>query len=354
MQKMMHVNLARYTSFGTGGPAETFIRVEKTTELFEVLSNAKHPVWVLGSGTNVLVSDKGLPGTTIHLETRDVSIAHDDGLTIAVADAGIEWDILVQKSIAENKWGLERMSGVPGTVGAAVVGNIAAYGQAVADSLLWVEALDLKNPQAGTTRLPAEVLGLKYRFSDFQTERYENFIIINAAFALSDEPEALEYASALKAAHALNLDPDDLKQRREIILEARRRIGSLLDDTTKHLKTAGSFFRNPLVKPEQAEQVMQYEERGINYAQIKKQNLMHGGSETRVSAAHVLLAAGFHRGQSWGPVRLHPDHILKIENTGNATSQQIYDVAQEIIQTVKSKLGITLEPEVRFLGEFDG
>jgi UDP-N-acetylmuramate dehydrogenase len=81
--------------------------------------------------------------------------------------------------------------------------------------------------------------------------------------------------------------------------------------------------------------------------------LVHGGAQKRVSAAHVLLAAGFQRGQTWGPVRLHPDHILKLENTGGATAQQIYNVAMEIVNTVKNKLAVDLVPEVRFLGSFE-
>ena len=92
---------------------------------------------------------------------------------------------------------------------------------------------------------------------------------------------------------------------------------------------------------------------GIRELTDAELNQVHGGAQMRVSAAHVLLAAGFSRGQTWGPVRLHPDHILKIENTGGATAQNIYDVAMEIQRTVLDKLSIELSPEVRFLGEFN-
>lgn len=134
-------------------------------------------------------------------------------------------------------------------------------------------------------------------------------------------------------------------------MEARKRAGSLWDGKS-HAKTAGSFFRNPVVSEDLAELIMNAEEHGVSASDIKKQNEVHGGTTTRVSAAHVMLAAGFERGQTWGPVRLHPEHILKIENTGGASSQQIYDVAQEIITTTQEKLGVTLQPEVRFLGKF--
>ncbi|MCA9333955.1 UDP-N-acetylmuramate dehydrogenase [Candidatus Saccharibacteria bacterium] len=349
MQIHKNVSLADYTTFGTGGDAQVLITIEQTPELTTALHTHDSPLWFLGSGANVLVSDEGLPGTTIRLATSNIEIKE----TLFVADAGVNWDDLVQKTIKHQLWGLESMSGIPGSVGAAVVGNIAAYGQAVSDSLEWVEVIDTNTTTPETICMTADELELGYRYSKFQQPKNSHLIITRAAFRLTKKPRPLEYASALKVADELALDPDELESRRKIIMEARRRAGSLISSGADNTKTAGSFFRNPSVTPAQAELIMQFEEQSIPLEQIKAQNAVHGGDSTRVSAAHVLLAAGFKRGQSWGPVRLHPQHILKIENTGGATSQQIYEVAQEIIQTVESKLGIKLEPEVRFLGDFN-
>ena len=135
-------------------------------------------------------------------------------------------------------------------------------------------------------------------------------------------------------------------------METRQRNGSILTDIAKGPWTAGSFFKNPLVDESQVDSIISHDETGISREKLLRQNAIHGGDKTRVSAAHVLLAAGFQRGQSWGPVRLHPDHILKIENTGEGTATQIYEVVQTIINTVKDRLGIVLEPEVRIIGEF--
>lgn len=337
------------TSFGTGGSAQTLVTVEENKELHTVLADCTQPIWFLGSGANVLVSDHGLPGTTIHLDTHDI-VVHEQTF---IADAGVVWDRLVDLSIEKNLWGLERMSGIPGSVGAAVVGNIAAYGQAVADTLEWVEVIDVSKPDAEAVCFEPHHLELGYRFSKFQTEDWRKYVITRGAFKLQAKPQPLEYVSALKVADELELNPNDLLERRRIIMEARRRAGSLLEGKNKNARTAGSFFRNPVVSAKQADLIMNHEEHSVSQDDIKKQNEVHGGNSKRVSAAHVLLAAGFSRGQSWGPVRLHPDHVLKIENTGGATSQQIYDVAQEIMTTVEEKLGVTLEPEVRFLGEFN-
>lgn len=107
-----------------------------------------------------------------------------------------------------------------------------------------------------------------------------------------------------------------------------------------------------MVTSEQAVMLASFDETGKTLERINEQNRIHGGNTHRASAAHVLLAAGFSRGQTWDNVRLHPDHVLKIETLPGATAQEVYDVATEILATVQSKLGIELVPEVRYLGDF--
>ena len=107
-----------------------------------------------------------------------------------------------------------------------------------------------------------------------------------------------------------------------------------------------------MVTTEQATELAKYDESGKALARILDQNKIHGGSSHRASAAHVLLAAGFKRGQTWGHVRLHPQHVLKIETLPGATATEVYEVVREIVDTVQQRLNITLAPEVRFLGKF--
>lgn len=341
------------TTFATGGQAQFFFSPSTREELIESLPTLKKPLWFIGSGSNILISDEGLPGTVLKLGFDAIDIHEEKDGWIFTAEAGVPWDGLVKLSLNKNAWGFELMSGIPGSVGGAIAGNIAAYGQAVADTLLWVETIDTSAQSPKICRLDKEQLGLVYRNSDFHTNKLKNHIILSASFRLNKSSKKdLEYSSALKIANELSLNPDYLVSRREIIMEARSRAGSLLESNGDTIKTAGSFFKNPVVEELIAKEIIQHEEKSKDLAKIISQNKIHGGNSTRVSAAHVLLAAGFRRGQTWGPVRLHPDHVLKIENTGEATSQQICDVAREIIQTVKQKLNITLEPEVKFLGEF--
>lgn len=346
--KVQHdVWLADFTSLRVGGTAATLIELEAGDNLPEAVSSAQGATRVLGFGTNVLISDKGWPGTIILNRLGRISV---DGETI-IADSGADWDELVRKAIDNQLWGLEFTSGIPGGVGAAVAGSIAAYGHRISDRLISAEVLDAKDGSVETWENHRFNFG--YRRSDLQLPDNSNYVILSATFKLSASPTGeLEYESARKAAADLGLKPDSLDNRRKIIFEARRRAGSLLADQSQGPWTAGSFFKNPMVNEAQVDAILSHDESGISRQQLLRQNQIHGGDQARVSAAQVLLAAGFKRGQTWGSVRLHPDHILKIENTGGASAQDIYNVVQTIITTVKQKLDVDLEPEVRFLGEF--
>ena len=340
------LSLAPYTSFHCGGDAEEAIIVDNSSELEEVLQG-KTPDWFLGFGSNSLVSDAGLPGLTLIMRGGEIKAEGD----LLIADAGVWWDDLVIRAVDHGLWGLECMSAIPGSVGAAIVGNIAAYGQAVADTLQWADIFDTKTGEM--SRVHADELGLQYRKSTvLQANR--SLLVVRSAFKLSPNPSKdIEYESAVSVARDNHLDLTTLAGRREAIIGAREKAGSLWDYRhPEDSKTAGSFFRNPLVDHETAVRIMSYDETGKSLELLEKMNKIHGGDASRVSAAHVLLAAGFQRGQTWGDVRLHPQHVLKIENAGNASARNIYDVAQEIISTVRETLGVDLDPEVRFLGEF--
>jgi UDP-N-acetylmuramate dehydrogenase len=342
------VPLAPLTSLGVGGPAEHLITLEDTDSLPETL-NALNPAprWVLGYGSNTLIADSGLPGTTLLLRNTAITV---EGKTI-VAGAGAWWDNLVRTAIDHGLWGVELMSGIPGSVGAGVFININAYGQALTDTLAWVEVWD---PTSGELRrFAAADLPWGYKQSAFQKDPYAKMIVLRAAFTMAERSgTALTYQSAFDIASELQRDPNDLAARRDIILETRQRAASIYVPGHNDPKTAGSFFRNPIVTPEQAETIMAADETGKTRAQITAMNAVHGGNTMRVSAAHVLLAAGFHRGQTWGNVKLNDKHLLKLENAGGATAQEIYNVARLLQETVRERLGVTLETEVCILGDF--
>lgn len=337
--------LADYTSFGVGGSAETVYFCETSNDFKETLQKASNP-WILGYGSNVVISDLGLPGETIIFNGG--SISRDD--SIIIVDAGVWWDDLVNFAIESELWGFECMSGIPGSVGAAVVGNIAAYGQAVADTLEWVEVYDKST--GVVTKKQAATLSLSYRSSNVKPSE----VILRAAFKLSTrQTKQLVYASALSIAEKYGYDTTTLEGVRSTILKARQEAHSLYDPAMGIFnKTAGSFFKNPIVDKNTATELARYDESGKTIEQILQQNQVHTGDSYRASAAHILLACGFRRGQRWGDVGLNKQHILKIENLGQAKAQDIFEVVKVIQDGVKEKLEITLETEVRFMGEFQG
>ena len=348
MQTLTQESLAPYTSLKCGGPAETLHLPLHREEVIELLAQTdpNDHVWLLGFGSNCLISDEGLPGITILWRGGEIT---QDG-NIVIVDAGVWWDSLVKYAITNGLWGLELMSEIPSSVGGAVFGNIAAYGQQVSDTLLWVEVFDRTT---GSTRiLEKAAIDFAYRESSLQSQPH--LVILQIAFELSSEPlHELKYESALHIARELNADIKTLTGRREAIVETRSRAGSIYHpDDPDAERTAGSFFKNPMVSTEQATELARFDESGKTLERILAQNQIHGGSSHRASAAHVLLAAGFKRGQTWGNVRLHPKHVLKIETLPGATASEVYAVVREIVDTVHERLDITITPEVRFLGKF--
>lgn len=347
MKTLVHEPLGPYTSLRVGGPAERLIIAENYAEVVSVLEQRPEPLWLLGFGCNVLISDSGLPGTTLMCRGGAITL---NGTEI-IADAGVWWDDVVKMALQHHLWGLELTSGIPSTTGGAVYGNIAAYGCQISDTLAWIEVY---NTTTGIIeRRTTQDVAFSYRHSSLQDEPHS--IVLRAAFELNPAAvHKLRYESALAIAREKNLDPENLEQRRMIVLETRRRAGSLYDPTdTDPERTAGSFFKNPLVSLEQAKDVARYDESGKTLERILEQSRIHGGSLQRASAAHVLLAAGFSRGQQWGNVQLHPSHVLKVATLPGARASEVYSVVKHIQTTVREKLAIDLEPEVRYMGDFD-
>ncbi len=346
-----NVPLADYTSFGIGGTAEYFAEINDTQTLINVLSEHAdiQPVWLLGYGSNTLISDKGLPGMTFVIKGGALTV---DGTTV-IADAGVWWDDVVQAAIKNNLWGCELMSEIPGSVGAATFINITAYGQSVGPIVKWVDVWD---PDSSTVkRMTGDQFIWDYKTSVFQQPEHADLIILRVCFALSDTPtQDIEYQKALDVAQELGISPDTLAGRRRIITEARSRAGSLWKpDSGQVAKTVGSFFRNPMVDQATAERIIQHDETGKTKEEVRKMNAVHGGDSKRVSAAHVMLAAGFSRGQQWGCVKFNDQNVLKIEALDHALAQEVYDVAMHVQAVVKQTFDIHLEPEARILGDFD-
>ena len=337
-------SLADLVAFGVGGRVARFGRATSSQQLVEFLAaGPPPPIRLLGQGTNLLVADAPLAGTVIQASSPHYSIVGP----VVWAEAGLGWDRLVAMTVSRGLWGLELLSGIPGTVGAAAAINISAYGQSLADHLVGIEVYDLT---AGRLRMLPHYPGdWGYKQSPVRGR-----FVTRVGWRLSRRPTSrLLYPSALAYAQKEGLKPGLLADRRRIILGVRRAAGAIYAPAgPDQAKTCGSYFKNPIVSRRQLKALLAFDESGRRRAALRRMNRIHGGRTDRVSAALVLLAAGFERGQTFGRVRLHPDHVLKLENYQKATAKEIYQTGAEIQAVVKDRLDILLEPEIAFWGDF--
>jgi UDP-N-acetylmuramate dehydrogenase len=294
---------------------------------------------IIGGGSNVLVGDEGFNGTVIRVETKGNSYHVDacSGGMITVA-AGEDWDGFVEWILSKGFAGLETMSGIPGTVGGAPIQNIGAYGHEVSEVIARVRTWDRK---AGAYKtFSNSECEFSYRSSVFK-KNPGRYVIIDVTFQLRNGEMSLpikykELASYLGVdleARALVSDV------RKAVLALRAAKGMLLDEKDHDTWSAGSFFVNPIVSKEIAATLP---------ADAPRWPQADGRIKT--SAAWLMENAGMKKGKAHNGAAISTKHVLALVNTGSATAADIIDIARSARSAVHEKFGITLEPEVQFVG----
>lgn len=357
----MHITegapLAEHTTLVVGGRAQVLAEVAGSTAavvegLEAVRARTTEPLTLLGEGSNVVVSDAGLPAVLV-LRGGEVSDAQEGRETTRVrVDGGMSWDALVAWSVARGLGGLELLSGIPGTVGAAPVQNIAAYGQALADTFVSLEAVDRRTGEVVT--FTAADCAFGYRDSRFKRDLADRFVITAVTLDLTHGARSpLRYRDLEVRFAEHGGDPEDLHDRRAAVLAVRRGKSMVWDPADPLSRSCGSFFVSPFLPRDEAIDLVDAV-RGAGAGE--RLFAWYAGAEAeqvKVPAALVLLAAGFANGDRWGPVGLSPRHVLALVNHGGATAQRVADVAAHIQHTAAEQLGVTLHAEPRFLGAFE-
>jgi UDP-N-acetylmuramate dehydrogenase len=349
MKLQEHVALAPYTTFGVGGPARFFTEAENEADVRDALDFARArnlPLFVLGGGSNLVVSDNGFAGVVLKIAIRGLDESADRGRRLFQAGAGEDWDGLVAHAVSANCSGIECMSGIPGTVGATPVQNVGAYGQEVSDTITQVYALELAS---GLVReLTADQCGFAYRTSVFNSTQKGEFIILGVRFALEPNGEPkIEYRDLKK--HFGNRKPS-LKEVREAVREIRHSKGMLIVEGDEDCRSAGSFFKNPVVtKSKFAEMEAIAQKRGLTLPSFPGAD-----GSLKVPAAWLVEQSGFTKGLTRGPVGVSRRHTLAIVNRGGAGSLDILSLKNEIQAGVANHFGIELQPEPVFLGFDNG
>jgi UDP-N-acetylmuramate dehydrogenase len=342
-----NVPLAPLTTLKVGGTARYFIEVETISEVSQAVefSRSKNlPLFVLGGGSNLVISDAGWPGLVLKIGITGINHRHGHDEVVFEAGAGEDWDKFVGFVVAHNCAGIECLSGIPGSVGGTPVQNVGAYGQEVANTMESVLALDLRDGQLH--ELCNQACGFSYRTSIFNTTERGRYIILQVNYALKHGGEAYVAYADLKRYFAGWSEKPSLANTRDAVRKIRSGKGMLLTAGDEDCRSAGSFFKNPILSPEQY-QALTSRASGKNL-QIPSYPALD--AQKKVSAAWLVEHSGFSRGYGNGSVGISRKHALAIVNRGNATASEIVAFKEVIQQRVQEIWGVFLEPEPVFVG----
>ena len=334
-------NLSELTSLHVGGPAQRVIRAKSEEELISAVAEADEsgtPLLIVGRGSNLLVGDDGFNGTVIVVETGGNSYEIDacSGGMLQVA-AGVDWDEFVAFTLEKNLANLESLSGIPGTVGASPIQNIGAYGHEVSEVIARLRAYDRFYKEVKT--FTADQCDFGYRRSLFK-ETGERYVILDVTFQLRRGENSLpikykELAEALGVALDARVPTSEV---RKAVLALRAKKGMLYNEAIQNW-SAGSFFVNPIVS--------EWESRGLPEDAPR---WPQADGSIKLSAAWLMERSGVIKGESFNGAKISSAHVLALTNNGAATAADIVDLARSAQARVKEKFGITLQPEVRFVG----
>lgn len=349
MQLQQNVPLAPLTTFQIGGPARFLVQAKSISDVQEAVSWAKSknlPLFVLGGGSNLLVSDSGWPGLVLKIAIGGIDgrAGQHEGKVLFDVGAGESWDGFVAHAVSRNCTGVECLSGIPGSVGGTPVQNVGAYGQEVSETIDSVEVFDLRDGQV--RELCNEACGFAYRSSIFNTSERGRFIILRVTYALvAGGAPHLAYTDLQR--HFEGRDRPGLAEVREAVRQIRARKGMLIVDGDPDCRSAGSFFKNPVLSEEQHEALkVLATAKGFtlpSYPALEKNH--------KVSAAWLVEHSGFTRGYGSGHVGISSKHSLAIINRGGATAAEVLALRDRIRQRVQETWGVWLQPEPVFVGD---
>jgi UDP-N-acetylmuramate dehydrogenase len=338
MEVLENVSLAEYTTLRLGGVARFFVSVQSIPELREALSYAQDntlPVFVLGGGSNTLFSDEGWKGLVVHMKLLGRAYEEDSmGDARVTASAGEVWDDLVAETVQQGLWGLENLSYVPGTVGAAPVQNIACYGVEVREVIDWVEVLDRKTGDLHI--LSVEECAFGYRDSIFKHEKGNDYIVTRVAFRLSTHPNPrLEY----KDLHEYFGARTDVSVSE--VREALQTIRGKKFPDLKQYGTAGSFFKNPVIPKHLHASLEKWFDAPVPWYAVDAEHV-------KIPLGWVLEKMGW-KGKCEGHMGCWEAQSLVLVHYGAGTASELILFANKIAQEVKQKTTIKIVPEVHIV-----
>ena len=329
-------SLRMRNTFGVEATAPLLVEVADAAALPGVLArHAGDAPMLLSGGSNLLFAGNP-PGAVIALATRGIAMTEDGEVAIVRADAGATWHEFVLWTLRHGLCGLENLALIPGTVGAAPIQNIGAYGVEVRERIRAVEAFNRRD--GAMVRLDNAACGFAYRDSLFKRDP-ERFVVTAVEFALPRTPALrLDYAGIGEELAAMGVADPTPSQVADAVIRIRRR--KLPDPAV--LGNAGSFFKNPIVPAVQAEAL---------HARHPSLPTFRGNDDgtRKLSAAWLIDQCGW-KGHREGDAGVAASHALVLVNHGHATGMQLLDLARRIAASVRERFGVDIEPEPRIVG----
>jgi UDP-N-acetylmuramate dehydrogenase len=392
------LRLASLTTLRVGGPARRIVVARTTDEVVQTALGAwadDEPLLVLGGGSNVVIADDGFDGTVLVVATRGVervagAVPTPPGVPATDADrlrslerslrpatqraavrvrvqAGEPWDDLCAEAVRQGWSGIEALSGVPGSTGAAPIQNIGAYGQELAATLAAVDFLD---KDTGTVRrMPASALRLGYRTSVFKHGLQGVVLAVELVLHAPVDGAQVQSAPVLykQLADALGVPLGTrvpITALRDTVLQLRGSKGMVLDDTDPESVSVGSFFTNPIVSERFARTLPREAPRWPTSADepdivaplgaaLPPRPARDGEPQVKLSAAWLIEHAGVQRGfrLPGSDAHISRKHTLAIVNGGGATARQVLELARYVQQRVQAEFGVVLQPEPNLVGD---
>ena len=339
--------LAPFTTFGIGGPARWYVQALTEDDVADAAAWAREqkvPLFVLGGGSNLLVSDEGFSGLVLHVALSGIEAErHADGSGLLRVAAGEDWERCVDRSLVENMSGIECLAGIPGTAGGTPVQNVGAYGQEVSSTIECVRTFDLVT--SDFVEFTNAECGFAYRRSRFNTTDRGRYVVTRVDFRLKlDGAPTLRYVD-LQRAFPAGSEPT-LAEVSEVVRKIRQGKGMLLVEGDPDCRSAGSFFKNPVLENSGLPK--------IAAAIGKEPPRFPAGTESngkvKVPAAWLIEQAGYAKGYALGAAGVSSRHTLALINRGGATAGDILALASQIGGSVEELFGIKLEMEPVLVG----
>ena len=343
------VPLAALTTIGVGGPARFFAEIRSEQQLLEAFAFARQhrlPTVAVGGGSNLLVHDEGYPGLLLRMAiVGPIRQRERDAVTEQTVPAGLSWDEFVRQACEQGLSGVECLAGIPGLTGGTPVQNVGAYGQEVAQTIVSVRALDRATQHF--VRLSREDCGFRYRSSLFNAGARDRYLITSVTFALErNASPALRYDDLRRHfGEGARPGPMAIYHAVRAIREAK---GMLIVAGDPDCRSAGSFFKNPVIDRRQLAKIA-----GVQTIAVDR--VPHwpvpDSDSVKLAAAWLVEQAGFGKGFQLGAAGISSRHSLALINrTGTARFADIAQLRDLIRGEVQARFGLRLEQEPIELG----